>query len=348
MLDRKIVLMEKKPTGGRFAYIDYLKGVSILTIVLFHAVWCYMPDTPGVLKTLVGPFSHMTRLFFFCSAFGLYYSHLCHPLAYPAFLKKRFWKVYVPYILVVAVCAFVPYTYYDTDRFAAFLSHVFLFKMFVPKYIQSFGPFWFMSSIFQYYLLFYVFVRMKEKIRNDRLYLLIWVLISLMWCALGWQIPEIEENLGSVYGTFVFMHAWIFVLGMLTAQILYKKGVVSVTWKQLIICLLVTLPVYLIAWKHTVFMNEIPRAVLLLGLVTGFWAVCGNIIRRFFAWLGSFSFEWYLTHMVLLEGLFRLTKPVGFARQAMVGTLGLLLTALAAWLYHQFVKRVLYRSSVIK
>ena len=343
ILNRRIMLAEECASGSRQSYIEFLKGLSILTIVLFHIDFDFMPDAPPILLTVIGPFMHATRIFFFCSGFGLYYSYLRHPVTYPAFLKKRFQKVYLSYILVAAICAIVPYTYEYSDRFAAFLSHVFLYKMFIPKYCHSFGPFWYMSAIFQYYLLFYALIRMKEKIHNDRIFLLIWTVISLVWCTLAWRIPQIEGTLKNVYGTFILLHAWIFTLGMLMAQELRKRGSFSVSWKQLIICLLTVFPVYLFVGKNSLYLNEIPRAVLILCLFTICWAVCGKTIRQFVQWIGSFSFEWYLVHMVLVEGIFRLLKPVGFLHQALTGILGLTVSGLAGWLYHQFVTKVIYR-----
>ncbi len=336
-MDRQIVLLQQDQNGGRQEYIDYLKGASILSIVLFHLTWCYMHAVPSAVQTVTGIFSHATRLFFFCSGFGLYYSHLRHPLSYPVFLRRRMLKVYLPYIAVIVVCAFVPFTYAYDDRFSAFLSHVFLYKMFIPRYIQTFGPFWFMSSIFQYYLLFYLLIRMKEKLDNDRMFALIWAAVSLAYCILGWRIPAIEQTLGWVYGACILMHGWAFVLGMLTAQKLYRSRMVSISVKQLLTGFAVSVPVYLMIRMTSPIMNEIPRAVLLMCVLTGFWAFCGSALRRFFAWLGTFSFEWYLLHMLLLEAVFRKAHPQHLADQCVVGAAGLLLTGFAAWAYHRLI-----------
>ena len=253
-------------------------------------------------------------------------------------------KVYLPYILIIFVCALVPYTYADDDRFAALLSHVFLYKMFVPKYCQSFGPYWFMSSIFQYYLLFYAIIKLKDKVNNNKRFLLIWIVISLVWSILAWCFPLIREKLDWVFDTCIFLHGWVFAWGLLTAELLHQKKVVFVTVKNLLLTTCISMVVTLIATYGTdiQYLKEIPRGVFLMCFATIAWAICGEAIQRFIVWCGSFSFEWYLTHMLILEGIFRLTNPVSLKNQLIFCGSGFIITAFAAWLYHQFVKRVLF------
>ena len=341
---KKIILMREEQNGGRLLYIEYLKGLSMLILVLFHIERCYMSSVPYTVTRMILPFSYVTRVFFFCSGFGLYYSYLRNPLPWTDFIKKRFVKVYLPYILVIFVCALVPYTYADDDRLAALLSHVFLYKMFVPKYIQSFGPYWFMSSIFQYYLLFYAIIKLKDKVNNNKRFLLIWIVISLVWSILAWCFPLIREKLDWVFDTCIFLHGWVFAWGLLTAELLHQKKVVFVTVKNLLLTTCISMVVTLIATYGTdiQYLKEIPRGVFLMCFATIAWAICGEAIQRFIVWCGSFSFEWYLTHMLILEGIFRLTNPVSLKNQLIFCGSGFIITAFAAWLYHQFVKRVLF------
>ena len=342
-LNQKLTLMEERPDGGRQMYIEFLKGISILTIVLFHLDICYVDGAPVIWSKLIGQFFFATRIFFFCSGFGLYYSHLRHPVSYPVFLKKRFIKIYIPYILVVFVCFFVPYTYQEADRISALFSHIFIYKMFSPRYIQSFGPFWFVSAVFQYYLLFYLIIRMKEKLNNDRLFLGIWVFLGMVWWSLSQWVPEFRISLGFVFDVCIFQHGWIFVLGMLTAEQLWRYHTVSVRVWQQILGLVVLMPIFLVMAHYVYHVSEIPRSLLFLCGFTILWCLSGKTVRRFGCWLGSISFEWYLTHLLLLEGLFLAFRPEGFTRKAELGAAGLVITAVAAWLYHCFIQRLLPR-----
>ena len=342
---KKIILMQEEQNSGRLLYIDYLKGLSIIIVVLYHIQKCYIYSIPYIVaRVIVDPFSLVTRVFFFCSGFGLYYSHLRNPLPWTDFIKKRFVKIYLPYIIIIFICALVPYTYAGDDRLAALLSHIFLYKMFIPKYIQSFGPYWFISSIFQYYLLFYAIIKMKNKVNNNKLFLSIWIAISLVWSILAWCFPLIREKLDWVFDACIFLHGCIFAWGMLTAELLYQKKLVFITVKNLLLTTCISLGISLIATFGTDIQNlrEIPRTIFCMCFITIAWAISGDAIRRIFAWFGSFSFEWYLTHMLILEGLFRLTKPVGIKNLLVFCAAGLIISAFAAWLYHQFVKRVLF------
>ena len=135
--------------------IDFLKGYSILTIVIFHLGQAL--KLPTLMAQLINFGGTGVHTFIFVSGFGLYLSHLRKPLSYKVFLRKRFTKIYLPYIVVVAFSAlvslFIPV--YNNSLYA-FLGHVFLFKMFDEAIIGSYGyQFWFISTIIQLYLLFH-------------------------------------------------------------------------------------------------------------------------------------------------------------------------------------------------
>lgn len=66
-----------------------------------------------------------------CSGFGLYLSYLNKPLTYSQFLKRRFLKVYLPYIIIILVSALIPFYNTSSDKLLQILSHIFLFKMFL-------------------------------------------------------------------------------------------------------------------------------------------------------------------------------------------------------------------------
>ena len=135
--------------GKRIMLVDYLKGFSIFTIALMHLM-SYMPSIPSPIITLSAIGGTGVHVFFLCSGIGLYTSYLHHKTGFAAFLKKRFFKIYAPYILVVIVSFMLPWMYTGDDKCAALLSHIFLFKMFIPQFEESFGTHvWFVSTIFQ-------------------------------------------------------------------------------------------------------------------------------------------------------------------------------------------------------
>lgn len=134
--------------------VDYAKGFSILAIVLYHLVLFYL-KMPNIVKLASNFGGAGVHIFLICSGFGLYYSHLKHPLKFWSFISKRFKKIYIPYIIVILFSFFVPTMYLGKNRLLALLSHVLLFKMFIPMFEESFGvQMWFVSTIIQFYLMF--------------------------------------------------------------------------------------------------------------------------------------------------------------------------------------------------
>lgn len=160
--------LEITSSGRRVTLVDYLKGFSIFTIALMHLM-TFMPSIPSPIITLSAIGGTGVHVFFLCSGIGLYTSYLHNNLGFTEFLKKRFSKVYTPYILVVMVSFLLPWMYTEEHKAAALLSHIFLYKMFIPEYMESFGEqFWFVSTIFQLYLLFIPMCLWKEKLRNNK------------------------------------------------------------------------------------------------------------------------------------------------------------------------------------
>ena len=106
-----------------------------------HLIQNYLKDTPGIIKTASSVGGTGVHVFFFASGCGLYLSYLRHPMGFVQFIKRRFGKIYLPYIIIVLISACLPWMYSGNDRLMALLSHVFLFKMFVPRYESSFGTY---------------------------------------------------------------------------------------------------------------------------------------------------------------------------------------------------------------
>ena len=346
-MNKEIVLMEASQDNAKVPYIQWLRGLSILGVVLFHIVWGYM-GAQGLLRELLWPLNFCTRIFFFCSGFGLYYSYLRHPVSYSAFLRRRFLNIYLPYIFAVLICFFVPYTYWYDDRVAALLSHIFLYKMFLSYKIQSFGPFWFMSAIFEYYLIFYALIWFKDRVGDNRRLLVFLILVSVVFCAVGAQFPLLNERFQYVCFAMPIMHCYIFVLGMIAAEKLYKTGRVAIpTWSVVIGFVVFPVLYELVNRLYKRFVNEIPTTMIVFCFFTILWAVSSKwtLFRRWVYWIDSVSFEWYLLHMLITEGIFRYFRNRN-ASNLLAGAVSFAASLLAAWLYHKLV--VLIKKSLAK
>ncbi len=152
---------------------------------------------------------------------GLYFSYLNKKIKFIEFIKKRWTKIYIPYIIVVFISFLCHWMYLGNDRLSAFISHIFLYKMFIPKYEESFGiQFWFISTIIQFYLLFIPMCKLKEKIDNNKLFLSMGLLISVFWWIICYVLNVSDIR---VWNSFCLQYIWEFSFGMVLADE-FKKG----------------------------------------------------------------------------------------------------------------------------
>lgn len=70
----------------RLELIDYLKGYSIFTVILFHLLGNY--SLPGILEKGINFGAAGVHVFIVCSGFGLYLSYLNKPLRFIPFIKN--------------------------------------------------------------------------------------------------------------------------------------------------------------------------------------------------------------------------------------------------------------------
>lgn len=92
----------KKAKRPRLAAIEYIRGISMMGVIGIHVGSQYLMN-PAANPHLVALFEIATRfsvpIFFFISAFGLFYNlKLDEPFDYPAFLKRRWKTVLIPYL----------------------------------------------------------------------------------------------------------------------------------------------------------------------------------------------------------------------------------------------------------
>lgn len=113
----------------RLEVIDFLRGFSIFTIVLMHLLQSYpIPPFLMAASSFGGAGVHV---FILCSGFGLYLSYLNKPLTYSQFLKRRFLKVYLPYIIIILVSALIPFIILHQINFSKYLVIYFSLKCFL-------------------------------------------------------------------------------------------------------------------------------------------------------------------------------------------------------------------------
>lgn len=296
-----------------------------------------MTQIPRIISKLAAIGGAGVHVFIFCSGFGLYLSYVRHPKTYSEFIKSRFNKLYIPYIIIVAISFFVPWMYYDdSDRFVAFLSHVFLFKMFVPKYEGSFGgQLWFMSTIIQFYLVFIPLCHLKKKIKNTKAFLLLGGIISVFWWVLMAVTGKSEIR---IWGSFFLQYLWEFCLGMAVAEYMMNHDEIRLSAPSLIIIAFAGIGLSALAeFGGKVFnvFNDIPALFGYgsLALLIYYFKFLNKGILA----ISKFSYEWFLVHNLVFLTAFRIHAE-SLLSQCVVGFAALIMSVLAAWGYSMLFK----------
>lgn len=282
--------------NSHYEEITFLKSFSIITIVLMH--YLQSSSLPGIVNKVLSFGGTGVHIFFFCSGFGLYISYLKKPLSYAEFIQKRFFKIYVPYMLVVGVSALLPYMY-NGNRINAFLSHALLYKMFVPIYEESLGPFWYISTLFQFYLIFIPLIRLKEKLRNPKAFGGLCFFISVFWWIISVQIGIAEQR---IWGSFFLQYLWEFALGMLIAEYLSAGNVIRINVKVLLVTFLIGIGIAGVAKIIGGFLVSFNDVFAMFGY--GAFALLLYSFKKlnlFVNFVSDISYELYLVHTLIFN-----------------------------------------------
>lgn len=328
--------------NNKVAVVDYLKGFSILAIVLLHLIEI-IPNSPNLLLQLIRFGGSGVHIFFFCSGLGLYISYLKNKFSFIKFLKRRFYKLYIPYVIVVLMSSLLPWMYLDEDRLIAFFSHVFLFKMFVPRYEQSFGvQFWFISTIFQLCLLFFPMCKIKEKIKNNTIFLCLFISISFIW---SWFCYVFDLSDVRIWSSFCFQYIWEFALGFVIAEGLFKGKI----FKFNILWLLMTAVIgfgiqallsylgFSIFNDFAAFFGFISFSLLLYNF---------KIFRKLIHMLSCISYELYLIHILVFITVFYFFKSEGVFFSFFLCVFAFSLAVILSFLFNRFIQVFEYDKSV--
>lgn len=324
--------------GGyrHYEVIDYLKGFSILTIVIMHLIQVYLTEIPSIISKLATIGGTGVHVFIFCSGFGLYMGYTKQPKTFKDFIILRLRKIYIPYILIVLISFCIPWTYTESDRIIALLSHIFLFKMFCPKYEQSFGgQLWFISTIIQFYLVFVPLWHLKKKMRSTKLFLMCTGFISVLW----WVTMAVTGNADvRIWGSFFLQYLWEFCLGMAIAEYLIENNEIRIPVSVLITSVIGGISLSALAvYGNRIFavFNDIPALIGYGALALYIYHLSNN--NKYIIDISCFSYEWYLVHILVFLLVFRIPAS-SLVAQCCLGIMALILNFIIAIGYSMIFK----------
>lgn len=298
---------------NRVELIAFLRGFAIFTIVLMHL--CYYFHFQGALGKFIQLGGAGVHIFFLCSGFGLYLSRLRKPLNYMNFMKRRFLKVYLPYVVAVLLWSIWLVLISGNVPWLEMSSHVFLWKMFSVKMDSSLcSHYWFISTIIQFYLAWPLLTRLMKF----RYGLFIALIISLIWTTLVSRLGY--EDLRP-WGSFFLQYLWEFCLGMFLAMKVNEyfdedktelpKWLDAKSWKWiwLLACMVCGLGLNAVmtlfgGWLKAY--NDIPSLVGYLSCLLLVYKVGCVFVNKCFVWLDKIGYELYLVHSLAYTISFKL------------------------------------------
>ena len=335
--------------GGyrKYKEVSFLRGFAITTVVLMHVIQVYWHEgqIPAWLRAASAMGGTGGHVFIFCSGFGLYLSYLHRPMGFGEFIRKRFLKIYIPYLIFLLVHFFLPHWGVDDKtQLEYLLSHVFLYKMFFEKYILSYGlQLWFISTIIQLYLLFLPVCRLREK-TSMRAVLLTGCAVSVAW----WVTMHATglENL-RVWGSFCFQYLWEFVLGMAAADYLMTHDTLTIPIGGLILAAACGLGLAALMVKRGGYwqaFNDVPALIGYTATVLLLYAGGKHVLRPLFLWIDGFSYEWFLVHVDGVKfGYHYIDHWLPYESPELIRTGGAFLFSLAAALLLRLLVRLVNR-----
>ncbi|MDE6065975.1 MAG: acyltransferase [Duncaniella sp.] len=282
---------------SKIDYVDFLRGFSIFAIVLMHFIQSY--EIPGWLMKVTSFGGAGVHVFFLCSGFGLYLSHLRKPLGYKSFLQRRFGKIYLPMAVVCLVTASV-LALRGGDALMPLLSNLFLFKMFMPEYETSLGVhMWFISTIIQFYFAWPLIVRLMQW----KYGLLISIVISILWSTFTLIVGISGER---VWNSFFLQFLWEFCLGMKIAETYVSDAIQTNIPKiktLLPVCIVTIILTGLMGWIGYPWhlYNDFFSLTAFLTLALIVFSIRIPWINRFMIYTNKFSYEWYLVHLLIFD-----------------------------------------------
>lgn len=322
--------------------IDFLKGYAMLSIVIYHLGQAM--GLPPILARMIDFGGTGVHTFIFVSGFGLYLSHLRKPLSFPQFLKKRFTKIYIPYIIIVLASALLSLLVpiYPNSAYALF-GHIFLYKMFDDDIMSSYGyQLWFVSTIIQLYFIFPFLVRIKGRL-GGWAFVLLGLAISITW---GIFVVSTRRAGMRIFNGAFFLYLWEFMLGMVLAEKYFVKGYEF--WKMKIVYLVLLsaagiagyVGMALTLGAYGRLLNDVPALIGYTCLSILLYRCSLGFFNSFVLWTARISYPLYLVHVLVLLLVLYVIHYYGGTFSWPMAIMTFLLCLLAAYWLEKFFKWV--------
>jgi peptidoglycan/LPS O-acetylase OafA/YrhL len=362
-------------TKNRIEAIDSLRGVAIIMVLLYHAIFWTpgLGDPPQSLFIQLFKFGYSgVDLFFVLSGFSLGYAWLkreaenLHP-SISRYYLRRFWRIYPPYLiafLVPWICSMI--TPIPAGLNELFL-HVFLVENFSSDHFYGVnGPLWSIAVEAQFYLLF-PFIALAVARGGKKWW---WLPLGLVFLCLVYRTGVAFYFDGDTYRQvpkpylqgFVLSRIPNFLFGMGMAYAVKKADPSQPAHKEKNWLLFGSgVILHLLTWLSIYYFRHASMVWREIGFAMGYSLIVFAFVRMketrllnnyFLKFTGKISFSMYLIHAPLILA-FDYAMRMFFNSFSLEGSIlilliSILLSYVASWLFYQGIERPFYNLSQAK
>lgn len=294
----------------KYEYIDSLRGIAILLVILVHVQFIEgIGPSMGYFHEKVKLFienGHLgVNLFFVVSAYTLMLSHQRRQFEDHAnrnFFIRRFFRIAPMYYLAIIYFSFAYYAGLDFSNLnwenvpkKELLTNIFFINGFFPEYIHRYVPGgWSITVEFTFYAVFpFLFSRIKN-INTAFLFTLTTLLISTVFCLIL-QGTSADHN--NFLGLNFITQLPVFSLGMLAFFIVSNKYKLEEIKLSSLAYMAVTMLIYCYVVINYDFLYSIVFFLLLVILTKKAYPLFSN---KILAKIGKVSFSLYLMHFIIM------------------------------------------------
>ena len=324
----------QEPIGFDKGNIKSVKGILACTVVASHLPGYVTHFLPGISFAVFGASS--VGVFYLLSGYGVYYSLQNQKNYFSHFIRKRFVKILVPFVIMVVL-------YITLDMAVNHTSFRFYVDLLLMGYPVSNS--WYVFACLLCYVCFRFSFGKKNRSFCKSIILLVSlvaVYIFLVACVLHWA-------------SWWYITVMMFPVGILIARFRNRVSgfLVKYKWPVLTAALLASVAAYFssafmrrvcsVSLEVRYLINEILMAWTFAALIVTVFSNC-SVKNRISQFLGGISFEIYLYHGLSMT----LLKPIVFGivenpvyAEELFSMLVVLLTIAAAYIMHKVNDKVI-------
>jgi len=285
-----------------------LKGLAILTIIFAHVAYALVSDSRFLnpLSTLAGV---GVNLFLLLSGYGLIASSIKKSLSIKDFYKRRLLKLYVPFWICLILFFAADHFFLKLDYGLAYTVRAFLGLFWhADLYVDVNAPFWYLSWIVMYYLLFpWLLIKKAPWLSAILMYLVTFAFISYQPHFLDqvihlYRVHLIAFPLGMLMGWFFNdSKYWRRIKNWFNRQFPASQPVKKNLFNIGLGIILIAAILYLIKNSGV---GQQPIVEEAFSIITTLLLVALFLVKKFeiktLYWFGFFSYEIYMFHWPLM------------------------------------------------